>query len=148
MLEQYRGVARPAGITVVPVEAEVAEKYEAAFATILAERADALMMVGGPVNYLQVPRIVAFAAQHKLPAIYPYREAVEAGGLLCYGASLPGRFRQAARLVDRFLKGAKIGDIPTEQPTIFELVINAKTAKSLGLTIPPTLLAFATEVIE
>jgi putative tryptophan/tyrosine transport system substrate-binding protein len=91
---------------------------------------------------------VAFAADSRLPDIHAYREAVEAGGLMSYGPSVVGQFRQLARLVGLILEGAKPGDIPTEQPTAFELVINAKTAKALGLTIPPSLLAQADEVIE
>ena len=147
-LEQFRDVARPAGVTVLPVEFEVADKLEEAFVTILRERADALMVAGDGPIYFHARRIVAFAAESRLPAMYGAREGVEAGGLMSYGASVPGNFRAAARLVDKFLKGAKIGDIPAEQPTVFELVINAKTAKTLRLTIPPTLLARADVVIE
>ena len=147
-LEQDRDLARPAGVVVVPVQVETAEQYDVAFATILRERVDALMVAAGPVAYNNVARVVAFAAGGFLPAVYPWREAVDAGGLMSYGTNVPGTFRQAARQVDKILKGAWPGDIPTEQPTKFELVINARAAKALGLTIPPTLLAFATEVIE
>jgi putative ABC transport system substrate-binding protein len=148
VLEQYFSVARPTGVTVIPVQVEVAAQYEEAFATILRERADALLVSGGAVNFLAAERIAAFAAKSRLPAIYSDRVAIAAGGLMSYAANTPGRFRQAARLVDRILKGARPEDLPTEQPTAFELVINLKTTKALGLDLPSTLLARADEVIE
>jgi putative tryptophan/tyrosine transport system substrate-binding protein len=92
--------------------------------------------------------VVAFASENRLPAIYPWREGTDAGGLISYGSSVLGVWRQTAKLVDLFLKGAKPGDVPTEQPTKFELLINMKTAKVLSLHPPATLLATADEVIE
>ena len=92
--------------------------------------------------------MVKFAADNSLPAIYPYREAVEAGGLMAYGSNTEARFRQAARLVDRILKGTQPQDVPTEQPTIFELIVNRKTATALRLPVPNTLLVSADEAIE
>lgn len=148
VLQQHRGVQPPAGMRVIPVLVDVAEHYEEGFATILRERADALMVSSGPLNYNHVRRIVDFASNNNLPAIYAFREAVAIGGLMCYGTSIPGNFRQVARLVDQILKGARVGDIPTEQPTTFEFAINLKTAKPLGLTVPNTLLVSADEVIE
>ena len=140
-------IARPAGVTIVPVQVEFVGQYDGAFATILRERADALLAIGS-IHYVYFQRITAFASESRLPAIYGIREAVEAGGLMCYGASVPGAFRQSARLVDRILKGARPEDLPTEQPTAFELVINAKTAQALGLTMPLSIIAQADEVIE
>jgi putative ABC transport system substrate-binding protein len=93
-------------------------------------------------------RIVDFAAKSRIPAVYPWREAVDAGGLIGYGPSPPDVFRRAAAYVDRILKGAKPGDLPVEQPTKFELVINLKTAKALGLTIPQSLLLRADQIIN
>ena len=109
---------------------------------------DALNVFSNPVIYTGIPRIVSFAAENKLPAIYPFREAALAGGLISYGASLADLFRRAAGYVDRILKGAKPGDLPVEQPTKFELVINLKAAKALSIAAPPTLLALADEIIE
>jgi putative ABC transport system substrate-binding protein len=148
VLEQYRSAASPAGVTVVPVLVEVAEQYEKAFATILRERVDSVMVSSSPVNYNHAQHIATFAATNNLPAIYAFREAVAVGGLMSYGTSIPGIFQQAARMVDRILKGTRPGDLPAEQPTKFELAINLKTAKALGLEMPPSLLARADEVIE
>jgi ABC-type uncharacterized transport system substrate-binding protein len=102
---------------------DVRQQYEEAFATVIGEQADTLLLGGSPVSYAEFRRVVKFAADNSLPAIYPYREAVEAGGLMTYGSNTEGRFRQAARLVDRILKGAHPRDVPTEQPTIFELIV-------------------------
>jgi putative ABC transport system substrate-binding protein len=147
-VEQYRGGASFPGTSVVLVQVDRPEQYEEAFATIQRERADSLMASSSPLHYVNARRIVAFAAESRLPAMYAFREAVAAGGLVSYGANAPGLWRQAARLVDRILKGARSADLPVEQPTKFELVINLKTAKVLGLTIPPSLLARVDEVIE
>jgi putative tryptophan/tyrosine transport system substrate-binding protein len=147
-LELYRAAVHPTGVAVIPVLLDVRQQYEDAFATVIREQADALLLGGSPVSYTELPRVVKFAADNSLPTIYPYREAVEAGGLMSYGSNTEGRFRQAARLVDRILKGAQPQDVPTEQPTTFELIVNRKTANALKLTVPNTLLVSADEVIE
>ena len=126
------------------------EQYDEAFAAIERERIDALCVLESAMNFVHRGRLVAFAAAHRLPAVYPDPEAVADGGLMSYGdpRTAADFFRQLAGVVDKILRGAKPADIPVERPTKFELVINARTAKALGLTIPPLLLARAAEVIE
>jgi putative ABC transport system substrate-binding protein len=112
-------------------------------------RAGALTALAGSATFFsERRRLVDLAAKNRLPAVYPQREFVDAGGLMAYGPNLADLFRRAATYVDKILKGAKPGDLPVEQPTKFELVINLKTAKALGLTIPPSLLLRADQVIE
>ena len=123
-------------------------QYMDAFAIIRREQPNALYVTGGPVNFVNYARITAFAAEQRMPAIYPNREAVDKGGLMSYGSNVNDIFRQLAGMVDKVLKGAKPADLPVEQPTRFELVINQKTADALGLTIPPLLRARADEIIE
>jgi putative ABC transport system substrate-binding protein len=112
------------------------------------ERASALITFPSPMLYSERSRLVGLAAKHRLPAMFNAREFVELGGLIAYGASIPDLNRRSAIYVDKILKGAKPGDLPIEQPTKFELLINAKTAKTLALIIPPSMLARADEVIE
>jgi ABC-type uncharacterized transport system substrate-binding protein len=123
-------------------------ELEGAFSTIHADRANALLVVGGAGFYLNRTQIVSLALRHRLPSAFQNREFVEAGGLLSYAPSTVANYRRAAFFVDKILKGAKPADLPVEQPTKFELVINLKTAKALGLTIPPSLLLRADQVIE
>jgi putative tryptophan/tyrosine transport system substrate-binding protein len=146
--ESYR--RSTAGADIPPVFAAVdrSEQFDEAFATILRERADALVTEGSPIIYVQRGRIVAFAAEHRLPLAANNRESAEEGGLMCYGVKASGLFSDLAIYVDRILKGAKASDLPIQRPTRFELLINARTAKALGLTVPPTLLAIADEIIE
>ena len=136
------------GLTLVLAKVERVDQYAEAFAAVLRERADAVYVENTGLNYVHAPRIAAFAAQHRLPAIYGFRESVEVGGLASYGIDMRERFRRLAWYVDRILKGTRAGDIPIEQPTRFELVINLRTAKALGLTIPPSLMLRADQVIE
>jgi putative ABC transport system substrate-binding protein len=123
-------------------------ELEAAFATISRVRPDALILVADRFLLAERARIVGFAEKGRLPTMYPYSEMVKDGGLMSYSPSYPDLFRRAAGYVDKIIKGAKPADLPVEQPTKFELVINLKTAKALGLTIPPSLLLRADEVIE
>ncbi len=131
--------AHALGLTLFWLGADAPEEFEAAFAAIVKDRADALVVQGTPVNYVHTRSIAEFAARVQLPAIYQFREGPEAGGLMSYGSNLADLFRRAATLVDKILKGVKSRDLPIEQPTKFELVINLKTAKALGLTIPQSL---------
>ncbi|HEY1342732.1 MAG TPA: ABC transporter substrate-binding protein [Bryobacteraceae bacterium] len=119
-----------------------------AFAAAVRERADAIAVVQTAVLFRERAQIVRLAIGHRLPTAFPFREFAAAGGLMSYGARLPDMFRRAAFYVDRILKGAKAGDLPMEQPTKFELVINAETARTLGLTIPPSVLARADQVMQ
>jgi putative ABC transport system substrate-binding protein len=122
--------------------------FDGAFQAMLKDRADALLVFPSPMLYLEYRHIVDLAGKNLLPAVYPWREAVDAGGLASYGASIPDLLRRAGIMVGKILKGAKPVDLPVEQPIKFDLVVNLKTAKSLGLSIPQTLLATADEVIE
>ena len=148
VLEQGRGTTYSAGVTVILIELDADGQLDEAFASISRERVDALMVGGSAIAYGNVHRIVAFASENRLPTMHAFRESVVAGGLLSYGSNVPDNFRQVARLADKILKGTRPTELPVEQPTKFELVINAKTAKALGLTIPHIVLAQADEVIE
>ena len=140
--------ARRQGIAVQPVEVREAGQLPGAFAKIVKARVQAIHILGGPFMYDVRGQIEALAVRHRLPTSYPFRAGPEAGGLLSYGPSLQAAWHRAAVYVDKILKGAEPADLPVEQPTTFELVINLKTAKALGLTIPPSLLQRADQVIE
>jgi putative ABC transport system substrate-binding protein len=140
--------ARILKIDCTALEVRRLSEWEIAFSVAKRQGIGALIVVGTPLSYSNRDRVIALAAQTGLPAIYGQREFVVAGGLMSYGASLPGVWRHAASFVDKILKGAEPGDLPIEQPTVFELVVNLKTAKALGLMIPSTLIARADEVIE
>jgi putative ABC transport system substrate-binding protein len=139
--------ARNLGVALAAVEATTAEELDIAFASAAAQHADGIIIFGDPLITQHAPRVIALAAKHHLPAIYLFRQFAN-GGLVVYGPDLADLFRRAAGYVDKILKGAKPSDVPVEQPTKFELVINMKTAKALGLTVPPSLLVRADEVIE
>jgi putative ABC transport system substrate-binding protein len=115
---------------------------------LLRERPDALFVANSASNFAYRRSIADFALQSRLPAIHPFRESVDAGGLMSYGANVPDLYRRAAGYVDRILKGAHPGELPVEQPTKFDLAINLKTANLLGLTIPPALLLQADELVR
>jgi putative ABC transport system substrate-binding protein len=140
--------ARSRGIAVQSVEVREAGELAGAFARMVKARAQAIQIIGSPFLYSVRGQIAALAVRHRLPTAYPWREGPEEGGLLSYGANLRAAWHRAAVYVDKILKGAKPGDLPVEQPTTFELVINLTTAKALGLTIPPSLLQRADQVIE
>ena len=140
--------ARSLGLNVAVFEIRPAGDIVPVFDTMKKDRAEALYVVGDTLMNSNRARISTLAIQARLPTIYVAREYVEAGGLMSYGANIPHLFARAAELVDKILRGTKPGDIPVEQPTKFELVINLKTAKTLGLSIPQTLLATADNVIE
>ena len=139
--------AQALGLTVFLAE-HTPTQYAGAFALIGRERPDALFVASSSENYAQRRLIVDFATSKRLPNIHAFRESVEDGGLISYGVNIADLFRRAAGYVDKILKGAKPADLPIEQPTKFELVINLKTAKALGLTLPPSLLQRADQVIE
>jgi putative ABC transport system substrate-binding protein len=140
--------ARTLRVTLRVWDVDSAAELAPAFAAMTSARMDALVVVHGSFILRQEKPILSLAARHRLPAIYQLRRWAEEGGLVAYGPSQADMSRRAARYVDRILKGAKPADLPVEQPTKFELVINLKTAKALGLTIPPSVLARADEVIE
>jgi len=130
------------------IEARRPEDLEAAFVSIREARVGALLVFPSPMVFEARERVAEHATKSRLPTMFPWREGAEAGGLASYSTNFPDMFRRAAAYVDKILKGAKPGDLPVEQPTKFELVINLKTARALGLTIPPSLLARADQVIE
>ena len=140
--------ARSLGVQLQLLEVRGPNEFDGAFAAMTKESAGAFLVVADTMLVLHRTRLADLATRSRLPAAYSWREHVEAGGLMSYGPSLPDLFRRAATYVDKILKGAKPADLPVEQPTKFELVINLKTAKTLGLTIPQSVLARADQVIE
>jgi putative ABC transport system substrate-binding protein len=148
---QLRGVeaaAAASGVRLLPVEARAHAEIDGAFVAMARERAGALLVLLDVMFYDRRERITALAAKHRLPALYALSVFAEAGGLMSYAGNRRDMYRQIAVYVDKLLKGAKASDLPVEQPATFELVINLKTAKALGLTIPPSLLQRADQVIE
>ncbi len=148
MLKAADFAARALGVQPQFIEAEGPDEFARAFSDMTSARAGALTVLPSAMFLREHGRLVDLAAKNRLPAVYPQREFVDAGGLMSYGANQLDLFRRAATYVDKILKGAKPGDLPVEQPTKFELVINLKTAKALGLTIPQSVLAHADEVIQ
>ena len=148
-LREAEVAARSLGVQLQVLDARGPDEFEMAFGAMSRERAGALNVLGDGMFFLHRTRIAVLAAKHRLPAIFAQRQHADAGGLMAHGSSLRDNFRRAATYVDKILKGAKPADLPVEQPTKFELVINLKTATALGLTIPPSLLLLrADELIQ
>ena len=140
--------ARVLKLTLQPWEVRDADDFEKVFAALNKQRPDGLYVSGGPLMNANQKRIVGFALKSRLPSMYSSRAFVDAGGLMSYGADQADSYQRVAYFVDRILKGAKPADLPVEQPTKFELVINLKTAKQIGVTIPPEVLARANRLIK
>src|SRR5262245_41782630 len=140
--------ARMLGVRLQVVEVRGPADFDKAFSDMIKERVGAVIVMGSTMIIGERRRLVDLAAKHRLPAMYTWRWFVDAGGLMAYGPNVTDIFRRTANYVDKILKGANPADLPVEQPTKFELVINLRTAKALGLTIPPSLLARADQVIE
>jgi putative tryptophan/tyrosine transport system substrate-binding protein len=147
-LQSARQGAQMLGASLAVYKAHDTATLDAEFVTLTKDRPDAIMVPADTFLVSQRSRIAQFAIENKLPSVYTFREHIEAGGLIAYTPNYHDLFRRAAKYVDRILKGTKPGELPIEQPTKFHLLINLKTAKALGLEVPPTLLARADEVIE
>jgi putative tryptophan/tyrosine transport system substrate-binding protein len=147
-LQSARHGAQMLHVSLAIYEVQDTTSLDAAFVTLTNDRPDALMVPADTFLVSQRSRIAQFAIANKLPSVYSFREYVEAGGLIAYTPNYDDLFRRAANYVDKILKGAKPSELPIEQPTKFHLLINLKTARALGLTVPPRLLAGADEVIE
>jgi putative ABC transport system substrate-binding protein len=148
VLREIEGAARSLGMQLQLVPASGPDDFASAFSAMTKERAEAFIVMPSPMLFGEHKRIVKLAADTRLPAMYQAREFVDAGGLMSYGVNLPGMFRRTATYVDKILKGAKPGELPVEQPTTFEIVINLRTARELGLTISRDFLLIADDVIE
>jgi putative ABC transport system substrate-binding protein len=140
--------ARTLKLTIQPFEVRGADDFERVFSAMGKQRPDGLYVHGGPLMYANQKQVAGFALKSRLPSIYPQKEYVDAGGLMSYGNDTTEHYRRVAYYVDKILKGARPADLPVEQPTKFELVINLKTAKQIGLTIPPNVLVRADKVIK
>jgi len=146
--KETEGAGRALGVALQSVEVRDSKDFEGAFAAIAEQHADILLVLQDALTLDYRKEIIGFTLKERLPSMFVGKEFVEEGGLMSYGDRLPERYRRAAEIVDRILKGTKPADIPVEQPTTFELVVNLKTAKAIGLALPPTFLARADQVIE
>jgi putative tryptophan/tyrosine transport system substrate-binding protein len=146
--QEAQKAAQALGLQLQSLEVQSPDEFDQRFAAMTREHADALVVISNAWFFSHRSRLAELAVQHRLPAIFHLREYVEAGGLMSYGTDSNERYRRVATYVDKILKGATPADLPVEQPTTFELVINLKTAKTLGLTIPPALLSRADKVIR
>ena len=147
-LKNTESAARRLGLAIVAFDVPASRRFEEIFAAITRSRANAVLMLGGEATHLARHTISDLGIKNRLPTLYPWRLGPEAGALMSYGVDIAENFRSAAAYVDKILKGAKAGDLPVQQPTKFELVINLKTARALGLTIPRSLLVQADHVID
>jgi len=145
-VDAAKGAAQTLRVQVASVD--IASDFDAALAAVVRERPGALLIMPGSRSYVRRHQVIAFSAKHRLPAMYGFEEIAAAGGLMSYGPSLADLYRRAATYVDKILKGAKPAELPVEQPTKFELVVNLKTAKALGLTVPRSILVRTDKVIE
>ena len=148
ILEELRGAAAASGITLIFVEVHNVSDFDNAFAVITRELPDAFLMTNEPFHQMHIQMILEFLAQKRLPGLFQAREYVAAGGFMSYGANLPDLFRRGAFYAHKILQGTKPADLPVEQPAKFELVVNLKTAKTFGLSIPESFLLRVDEVIE
>jgi ABC-type uncharacterized transport system substrate-binding protein len=148
MLKRAEVAGQALGVRLQFVEARGPDDFDQAFSDMTRARAGALTVLGSAMLFNERRRLVDLATKHRLPTVFPWRQGVDAGGLMSYGPNGPDLFRRAATYVDKILKGAKPADLPVEQPTKFEVVINLRTAKALGLTIPQSILLRAEQVIE
>jgi putative ABC transport system substrate-binding protein len=147
-LKETRAVAKALGVEILPFEIQGLDSFDRTFAAMSVAGADAMVQLEDAMFVTERARIAALAMQARLPAVYGQRTSVDEGGLMAYGPRIEEGYRNAGKYVDKILKGAKVGDLPVEQPTKFELVVNLKTAKALGITIPQRILLRADEVIQ
>jgi ABC-type uncharacterized transport system substrate-binding protein len=145
---ELRARAEVDGVKLRPIEVRTASDLEQTFASLAQDRPDAILTLSDTLTYVFAKRVGALASDRKLPIVTPFKEITAAGGLMSYGPSVPNLFRRAANYVDAILRGANAAELPVEQPTNFELVVNTKTAKAIGLEVSPTFIARADEVIE
>ena len=148
VLKSIQAAVQKTGVKILPVQAQSLQEIESAFSTMTRQNAGAVIVVNDGLFTQHQRRLAELAVKNRLPSVALRREYVEAGGLMSYGPSFTGQYRRAATYVDKILKGAKPADLPVEQPTIFELFINGKTAKALGLKIPQSLRIMVDKVIE
>ena len=148
VLKELQEAAPALALTLQPLEVREPGEFEGAFAAMTRDRADAMFGAAGILTFEHRQTVVDLAAKSRIPTLWGHRQFVESGGLMSYAVNFYDQIRRTATYVDQILKGAKPGDLPVQQPTKFEFILNLKTAKALGLTVPPTLLALADEVIE